>query len=100
VFDPPGGVPHARHPWRDWTAPSFEVRSGHHMNAGIDGEAAVLTSPLEFTIRPQALRVRIARSHPGASPSAGVPETAWGTLRALARTALDGEPVQRDDRSR
>jgi hypothetical protein len=42
--------------------------------AGIDGEALLLDAPLEFRIRPKVLRVRVARQHPGASPSAMAPE--------------------------
>jgi amphi-Trp domain-containing protein len=42
--------------------------------AGIDGEALLLDVPLEFRIRPKVLRVRVARQHPGASPSAMAPE--------------------------
>jgi diacylglycerol kinase family enzyme len=33
------------------------------VHAGVDGEAVDLTPPLEFVIRPGALRVRIASSH-------------------------------------
>jgi hypothetical protein len=40
------------------------------VHVGIDGEAVELASPLEFVIDPRALRVRIARRHPGLSPSA------------------------------
>ena len=40
------------------------------VNAGRDGEAALLEAPMRFAIRPLALRVRISARHPGASPSA------------------------------
>ena len=56
--------------WREWTAPSFVVEAGSSVAAGIDGEAARLEPPLRFQIRPAALKVRIARSHPGASTPA------------------------------
>jgi hypothetical protein len=56
--------------------------------AGIDGEAARLDPPPRFRIRPGALRVRIARAHPGASPSAAMPEGAWEGARTLARIAF------------
>ena len=92
VFDAPGR-PHVGRPWREWTAPRFEVRSSHRVNAGIDGEAAVLTSPLQFAVRPGVLRVRIARRHPGASPSAAIPETARETFPALLRIALGRPPA-------
>ncbi|MEY2535182.1 MAG: hypothetical protein QOF29_3092, partial [bacterium] len=61
-------------PWREWTAPEFDVTSRDPIAAGIDGEAVSLQPPLRFHIRPAALRVRIARRHPGASPSALEPE--------------------------
>ena len=57
-------------PWREWSAPTFEVDADRPIAAGIDGEALVLDPPLSFRIRPGVLRVRIARQHPGASPSA------------------------------
>jgi diacylglycerol kinase family enzyme len=76
-----------RRPWRQWSAPDFEVRSGQPVPAGIDGEATVLTAPLRFRSRPAVLRVRIAPGHPGASPSATRPESLWGGLRALVSIA-------------
>ncbi len=73
--------------WREWSAAWFEVESGTPVPAGIDGEAATLDPPLRFRILPGVLRVRIARAHPGASPSALEPEGMWEALRALARIA-------------
>ena len=86
VFDTPGT--HVRHPWHEWTALQFEIESGHPVNAGIDGEAAVLAPPLRFTSHPGVLRVRVARRHPGASPSAGLPAGTMGTARALVAIAV------------
>ena len=82
-------------PWREWTAPAFEVASDHPVPAGIDGEAVKLEPPLRFLIRPGVLRVRIARAHPGASPSAMLPENLGETARALLRIAAgnDREPA-------
>ena len=57
--------------------------------AGIDGEAVKLQPPLRFHIRPGVLRVRIARQHPGASPSAMMPEGIGQSARALARIAIN-----------
>jgi hypothetical protein len=57
---------------------------------GIDGEALVLDPPLVFRSRPAALRVRIAPSHPGASPSAQLPDSLTETLSALTRLAVRG----------
>jgi diacylglycerol kinase family enzyme len=76
-----------RRPWRQWSAPEFEVRSGKPVPAGIDGEATVLTAPLRFRCRPAVLRVRIAPGHPGASPSATRPGSIWQGLRALVSIA-------------
>jgi hypothetical protein len=74
--------------WREWSAPSFEIDADRPVPAGIDGEALVLEAPLHFHIRPGVLRVRIARAHPGASPSATAPDGPWDGVRALVRTAL------------
>jgi diacylglycerol kinase family enzyme len=78
-------------PWREWTAPEFEVQSDHPIAAGIDGEALTLQPPLHFTIRPGVLRVRIARAHPGASPSSTMPESMLATPRALLAIAAGRE---------
>ncbi|MGY1711801.1 hypothetical protein ACI8AC_20075 [Geodermatophilus sp. SYSU D00758] len=64
------------------------------MPAGIDGEAAVLEAPVHFRSRPAALRVRIADTHPGASPSAIDPVGALAALRALAAIAAGRDPRQ------
>src|SRR5207248_2662334 len=61
---------------RQWTTPAFEIEADGPVAAGIDGEATVLDPPLRFTIRPGALRVRVAPAHPGASPSALHPDKA------------------------
>ena len=74
----------------EWSAPSFEVRSDSPVAAGIDGEAAKLDPPLQFRTRPQALRVRIAPQHPGASPSAAMPTGFWDAIRAVVRIAIHG----------
>jgi hypothetical protein len=56
-------------------------------------QAAVLTAPVIFRIRPAALRVRVAAGHPGTSPSAIEPAGAVAALRALTRIAREHEPV-------
>lgn len=76
-----------RRPWREWSAPAFEVGAEGDVPAGIDGEAVRLAPPLRFHTRPRALRVRVARGHPGASPSASLPEGLSHSVRALARIA-------------
>jgi diacylglycerol kinase family enzyme len=74
-------------PLREWSAPTFEVDSDRSIAAGIDGEALMLDAPLRFRIRPGVLRVRIARKHPGASPSAIAPDGPWAGVVELARIA-------------
>ncbi len=75
---------------QQWSATSFEVGSDGPVAAGIDGEALQLDPPLRFHTRPQALRVRIAPHHPGASPSATMPGSPWDVIRAVARIARHG----------
>ena len=84
-------------PWREWSAPDVQGRRGQPVAAGIDGEALVLDAPLEFRIRPGVLRVRVARRHPGASPSACLPEGIRAGVLELARIALgtDQDPRPR-----
>jgi diacylglycerol kinase family enzyme len=60
-------------PGRTWSALRLEVTATAPVHAGVDGEAVGLTPPLEFVIRPGALRVRISSSHAGRSPSASLP---------------------------
>ena len=86
------GAGGAHKPVEEWSAPSFEVRSDGPVAAGIDGEAAKLDPPLLFRSRPQALRVRIAPQHPGASPSAAMPEGLWDAVRAVVGIAIHGSP--------
>jgi diacylglycerol kinase family enzyme len=94
--NPLGRAEHRRlfqRPWREWSTAEFEVESDAPIAAGIDGEAVKLDARLRFRVRPGVLRVRIARAHPGASPSAAIPEFPWDGLRALVRMAL-GHPAQ------
>ena len=68
-------------PLREWTAPSFRIEASSAVPAGIDGEAAMLEAPLHFQTRPGALKVRIARSHPGAAPPRSRPSDDLSTAR-------------------
>jgi hypothetical protein len=77
--------------WRELTAATLEVEADGPIPLGIDGEAATLESPLRFRVRPEALRVRIARGHPGASPSAEIPKIPLSALEELLRVSLHGE---------
>jgi diacylglycerol kinase family enzyme len=83
VLGAPGDAP----PLTTWTTDSFEIDARGPVPAGVDGEALLFDPPLRFRIRPAALRCRLARHHPGASPSALAPVGAWAAVRALARIA-------------
>jgi diacylglycerol kinase family enzyme len=73
--------------WRELSTSELEIEADAPVPVGVDGEALVLEPPLRFRIRPRALRVRIARSHPGASPSANIPESPFDGLQELLRIA-------------
>ena len=73
--------------WQQWSTPAFEVTSSQPVPVGVDGEALVLDPPLRFVSRPGVLRVRLAPQHPGASPSAGLPEGLLGVLGRLLAVA-------------
>ncbi len=94
---PAGSAPGrpAQRPWREWSASDFEVDSDSEVPAGIDGEAVTLEAPLRFRIRPGVLRVRISRAHPGASPSAAIPESPWEGFVSLAGIAVGRPPSAR-----
>jgi diacylglycerol kinase family enzyme len=77
--------------WRELTTSNLEIETDSPVPVGIDGEASTLRPPLRFRIRPRALRARIARSHPGASPSAEMPHGPLSVLKELLRVALRGE---------
>jgi len=74
VLDTPDDRQHP--PGRAWCAARLEVQAPAAVHAGIDGEAVELVGPLEFALRPAALRVRISARHPGISPAARVPSPA------------------------
>jgi diacylglycerol kinase family enzyme len=49
--------------WVEWASPGFSVESGRpHLHAAIDGEPVVLDPPLEFEVKPRALRVLVPGS--------------------------------------
>ncbi len=92
LAEPGGEGSAAQAPWREWSAPEFEVDSDDPVAAGIDGEAATLEPPLAFEIIPRVLTVHIARQHPGASPSASIPEGMLAGVGALLETAAGRRP--------
>jgi diacylglycerol kinase family enzyme len=80
-----GGL--VQRPWRQWETRELTLTPDGSVPAGIDGEATELDSPVRFRILPGVLRVRIARSHPGASPAARLPDRFTGIPQALWVTA-------------
>jgi diacylglycerol kinase family enzyme len=85
-----GGRPHGGG-WAQWTTTSLRVEAAlPELPAGVDGEAAVLATPLEFRLLPLALRVLV--------PPALGPGTArahlhrWTTVRDLVRVAAGAGP--------
>lgn len=76
---------------RRWESPEVVVDADGPVPIGVDGEALVMDPPLRFRIRPGALRVRISRAHPGASPSSDAPTSPASALPALWRIAI-GRP--------
>ena len=99
VGAPTDGGRRAQRPWRDWSAPAFEVNANHPVPAGVDGEAVRLQPPLRFHVRPGVLRVRVARQHPGASPSATLPDGLAQSARVLARMAIGRDPLRTESRA-
>ncbi len=95
---PTGGLQLIQRPWREWSTPTFEVDAAGPIAAGIDGEAVTLDPPLRFRILPAALQVRIAAAHPGASPSAAMPEGAWEIVLALVQIVVGRAPKPRTQR--
>ena len=77
------GHPERYEGWRQWTARELEVRGPHPVAAAADGEARSWATPLRFTIRPAALRVRIGSGQSGASPA-----FEWTPLRASTLVGL------------
>ncbi|MEV5434629.1 diacylglycerol kinase family protein [Streptomyces sp. NPDC052682] len=67
------------------------------IEAGIDGEALVLPTPVHCRISPGALRVRVPRTRPGVTPPP--PRLDWRRLRKLAATVgRTAAPRRRADR--
>lgn len=74
-----------------WEVERFLVDSGAPIAVGLDGETMTLEPPLELTIRPGALRLRLAPNAIGYSP-ASLKRGGRDVLLGLWRTAL-GRPV-------
>jgi hypothetical protein len=61
-------------------------------SGGGKAERHELQPPLRFGIRAGVLRMRIARAHPGGSPSRALPESTFGTVAALLAIAAGRQP--------
>ena len=84
--------PLLRRPWRQWSAPEFEVRADRPVPTGIDGESILLDPPLSFTVRPGALRVRISSAASGRVAVGRTPARVVDMARTLARLAAGRQP--------
>lgn len=90
-FQPPIGAQNSEAArWRELRTADLEIECDTPLPVGVDGESLTLEAPLRFRVRPGALRVRIARDDPGASPSAELPHGAKADLRALLDLARGG----------
>jgi diacylglycerol kinase family enzyme len=85
------GHPERYEGWRQWTAPTLEVRCPPASAAALDGEARTWDPPLRFAVRPHALRVRIGLDQSGASPALVRTPVGLRTLVGLGRV-VGGRP--------
>ncbi len=78
------GAPERAEAFVSWTATSVTVTAAGDavdIQAGVDGEHMELGSPLEISIRPGALRLRVPRERPG--PKTGWPQLNGRSVRRL-----------------
>ena len=75
-----------------WQSPTFRVDSGATIGTGVDGESIILEPPLQFAIRPHALRIRTPRGVAGVSPAARRPPLTLRTVRRLVDVASGVPP--------
>jgi hypothetical protein len=77
-----------------WSTPTFEVSSGSPIEGGLDGESQVMDSPLQVSIKPDPVRVRLPKSAIGYSPP--VWAVGWIDPRALGDSARKAGAVHGD----
>ena len=76
---------------RSWSTPSFEVSSGSTIDVGLDGETLEMAPPLTFSIRSNAVAIRLPVGAIGYSPAARA--MGWrSAARNVCRVAL-GKPI-------
>jgi diacylglycerol kinase family enzyme len=81
-----GGRPQNSNGWAQWTTTSLRVEAAlPELPAGVDGEAAMLATPLEFRLLPLALRVLVPPTLGPWTPRAHLHR--WATVRDLVRVA-------------
>ena len=82
-----GGRPPAGGAWAQWTTTSLRVEAPvPELPAGVDGEALTLPTPLEFQVRPGALRVLVPPALGSQAPRVRLHR--WSTVRRLVRAAV------------
>ena len=75
-----------------WSCPTFTVTADGPIEIGLDGESMTMDPPLEFSIRPVPVRVRLPHHAYGYSPAAR--SLGWrGSARGLWQVLL-GRPVE------
>jgi diacylglycerol kinase family enzyme len=85
------GLPERFNGLRSWSAPSFEVSSGSVIDVGLDGETLEMDPPLTFSIRSNAVAIRLPVHAIGYSPAARA--MGWrSAARNVCRVAL-GKPI-------
>jgi len=88
-----GGRPLGGAGWAQWTTTSLRVEAAHpELPAGIDGEATVLATPLEFRLLPLALRVLVPPALGPWTPRVRLQR--WSTVRSLLRVAAGSSPAR------
>jgi diacylglycerol kinase family enzyme len=78
--------------WQQWTTPAFHIHSLRpEIRAAVDGESTVLAAPLEFGIRPAALRVLVPANRRRRLAALLAP-LRWRTAHSLWTIARRGRP--------
>lgn len=77
--------------WAEWTTPALRVESAaDEIRAAVDGEAALLSAPLDFRASPGALRVLVPTGRRRARLADLVAPVRWSTVSTLLTVARTG----------